>query len=479
MSDPEHSHERHDHGPGCGGHDDTGPIAGSDPGGKSLADALRVSFVLLAIIMAFMVVGFLLTGLQSIESNEVGIVKVFGDVVRTARPGLTYNWPFPIGEIEIVKKDEQRITIRDFWINEPPGEAEKPLSQRRSKSDGLSPGWDGALLTGDRYLLHMRIDCRYAIEDAPAFRRWVRDKYSERLPGSEQPRQVDPKEEMVRSAVCSAAIIAAASGTADGLQATSRTKFARTVEQLANKTLGGATGANDATGLKIRRIVLAETTWPLRARADYQAVLGARHNAKERTDQAAGKAEGILRDAAGQAYMKLVGKPWGSPDEDGETRKKNTPYDLIGEYSKLRSEAHLAADPDQAGRLEAQAQKVLLSIDEVLLSHDLGGQASKLISDAWAQAKETGERVKARLEQYERLWPEYERSPELTIARLWAAVREQVLAAAAEKYYISTGKGKTVIRINRDPKIVADQARDKLVADREAREEKKKKESEH
>ena len=107
MSDPEHSHQQHDHGPGGHDHNDAVPSPGSDPGGKSLSDALRVSFGLLAVIMAFMIIGFLMTGLQSIESNEVGIVKVFGRVVRTAQPGLTYNWPFPIGEIEIVNRQSR------------------------------------------------------------------------------------------------------------------------------------------------------------------------------------------------------------------------------------------------------------------------------------------------------------------------------------------------------------------------------------
>jgi len=466
--------EEHSHGPCCGGHGDHdhGPLPESiDPGGKSLSDALRISFRLLAVIMVFMVIGFLLTGLQSIESNEVGLVKIFGRVVRTARPGLTYNWPFPIGEIETVNTNEQRLTIRDFWINELPDDLEKPLTERRIDSDGLRPGWDGALLTGDRDLVHIKIDCRYAVKDAAdarIFRRWIRDTYREDLPAGLGSRRVDPKEEMIRSAVCSAAIIAAATRTADGLLISERDSFALEVKERANAILAGADGAG-ATGLTIRRILLGDTTWPLRAIEDYDAVLAAKQDANRARDEALGEAERELRAAAGEAYTQLVGKPWGAPDESEKARKEGKHYDLIGQYSSLRSRAGAAADPALARRLEAEAEQVFAKIDGVLLSSELSGQASTAIVMARAFAEKTTQQVEARLNDYERLMPEYTAAPRLTVERLWAAAREQIVSRADEIYYLSKGKGKTVLKINRDPEIAARQRLKKLLADQEAR----------
>ena len=459
------SEEKHTGGLCCSGPGDHGPGPEStDPGSKSLADALRVSFVLLAVIMLFMVVGFALTGLQSIEANEVGIVKVFGREVGTVGAGLTYNWPFPIGEIEIVKTDEQRVTLYDFWINEMPGDLDKPLAQRRAPSEGLRPGWDGALLTGDRYLLHVKIDCRYVVDDPLIFRQQVRDPYGEHMPGLAEPITVDPKEEIVRSAVCSAAIITAATGTADGLQTSDRSAFARDVLKRANKTLSGADGSNKPTGLRIKRLVLADTTWPLRAIADFNAVTGASQAARQRTDAAASEAERMLRQAAGQAYTQLVGDPRGGPDTAEKARKNKKPYDLIGQYSSLRSRADSATDPEQVKTLDAQAEAVFKQIDAVLVSHELTGDASSLITKARAQGSRTKQRIEARLNLYKRLLPEYKRAPRLTIERLWASAREEILAAAAEKYYISAGKGKTVLKINRDPETLAQQVRKKLEA---------------
>ena len=467
--------ERTDRPCGCGGagHDHRGghALTASDPGSKSLADALRVSFMLLAAIMVFMVAGFLLTGLQSIESNEVGIVKVFGKVVRTAGPGLTYNWPFPIGQIETVKTDEQHLTIRDFWMNEAPDEVAKRLSQRRSPGEGLRPGWDGALLTGDRYLIHVKIDCQYAVADAKAFRRWVRDAYTERLPYDNHTREIDPKVELMRSAVCSAAIMTAATATADGLQTGGASEFQRDAMLRANRILlgedpGGAPSPRpgDSTGLRIRSLLVTQITWPLRAREDYLAVQAAAHAAGERKNRARSEAERILRAAAGTAYEKLVGRPWGTPGQDGPDGKAKQPYDLIGQYTALRAEARNASDQGEAARLEARAEKVLKQIDEVLLTGGIQGDASQIMEQASTYKTRIEQRVEARANEFERLLPEYEKAPEFTVARLWAEAREEILAAAVEKYYISTAKGLTVLKINRDPAMAKSELRRKLEA---------------
>ena len=72
--------------------DSGGTIQGEmDPATKSLADALRVSFRVLTVIMVFVVIAFLLTGLKSIEAQEVAVKKVFGKIVGTAEQGLAYT----------------------------------------------------------------------------------------------------------------------------------------------------------------------------------------------------------------------------------------------------------------------------------------------------------------------------------------------------------------------------------------------------
>ena len=77
----DHSHDDHDHDHA----DDNAPIR--DPAQKSLADALRVSFRVLSIVMIFVVIAYLLTGVQTVKPQEIGILKRFGRQVGLAQEG--------------------------------------------------------------------------------------------------------------------------------------------------------------------------------------------------------------------------------------------------------------------------------------------------------------------------------------------------------------------------------------------------------
>jgi modulator of FtsH protease HflK len=412
------------------------PVQEVDPAASSLAEALRVSFRLLTVIMVGMVFLFLSTGLKAIKPNEAGVVKVFGRYVRTARPGLTYNWPFPVGKIEIVQTDEKSLTLEDFWMHETARDKTiQDLSKRSSASAGLRPGWDGALLTGDRYLLHQKIDCTYHVSDPKAFRQFVGDAYIVRWPGSIQGQRIDPAEDAVRSVLCSEAIRSVATKTADDLMRSGRDRFAADVMRSANVRL-----AEMETGLEVRQVRLPSATWPLQARGAYEAAQQASKRAEERRSRARSTAEGILRATAGEQYVDLVGHPWGTREALDAT-ERTASYDLIGDYARAR-------DENDAER----AEEILRRIDEVLLASS--GDVQTIISEARAYETDVTQRVLARVVQFEQLLPKYRQAPKFFMERLWAAARDEILNAPGnEKYYIAQGDGKTVLRISRDPDI--------------------------
>lgn len=416
--------------------------APTDAAGRSLAEALNLSFRLLTLIMIFMVVAFLWTGLKGIKSDELGIVKVFGRKARIAKPGFTYNWPFPIGEIEIVENVKHKFVLDDFWMHETAEDrTKKTLRERGARGEGLRPGWDGALLTGDRFLLHMRIECTYQVSDPAALRQQVRGKYTVKYPGMEAPVEIDPKQEFVRSAICSAAIKGAATLTADGLQTTDRKKFAHNVRRLANATLKAMN-----TGLEIKEVQLPGATWPKKALAAYEAAQKARANADGLKSAARSKAENTLRHAAGESYIALVGRPW-----ETKPAGQSGNYDLIGKYTATRA----------AGDEEAAA-KVLLQIDEVLVNR-VKGKAATIIAEARTYETRVRQRVEAMALEFERLLPEFRRSPKFTIDRLWAETRDAVISGEnVEKHYLVMGRGKTILKINRDPEIIRKLTRDEI-----------------
>ncbi|MFW6062081.1 MAG: hypothetical protein ACOC93_04660, partial [Planctomycetota bacterium] len=155
--------DHHDHEP------DLDAQQSQDPAGQSLANALRVSFRLLSVIMVLVVLAFFGTGVENVEEGQVGLKKVFGRVTGEVSPGLRLNWPFPIGEIELISTKQKTLAIDEFWMHETPEMASvTSLSEkaRKVREDGLRPGWDGALLTGDRNLYHVKLACSYQVGNA-------------------------------------------------------------------------------------------------------------------------------------------------------------------------------------------------------------------------------------------------------------------------------------------------------------------------
>jgi len=218
----EHSHEHdHDH-----EHDDNHPpLDGrTDQAAASLAGALHASFRLLTVIMVLVGVAFLLTGFKSIQPNQKGVKKLFGRIIGTSGEGLAYVWPFPVGEIEVVKTQALNLKIDDFWMFEKPEDVGKPLNARQTDSEGLRPGMDGAALTGDQNLLHFRLTCNYFIDNPVHYVSNAGDA-----------------EELLRAVICQATIHAAAHRTGDGLIREPAEAFQEEIQRLAQEKLDAIT----------------------------------------------------------------------------------------------------------------------------------------------------------------------------------------------------------------------------------------------
>jgi len=432
----------------------------SDPAGQSLADALRVSFRLLTLIMIGVVIAFLLTGIKTIEPNQVGIMTRFGKVVGLARQGLAYTWPYPVGDIEKINVEEQKVDIDDFWIFETPQEKLKPLSERTISSRGLNPIRENALLTGDHNLLHVRLTCKYTTADPLAYRQNV---------GKLDAGQ-DDLNAVIRSAAVKSAIIAAAHYTADGLQRTDRDRFASEVR-------GGAQDELDRLqcGIQLTQVLLTEATWPLRAMMVYTEAQNAVTEAEQRRNRARAEAENILNAAAGPAYKLLVGDPtrihtMQGTDQAGQGLSQEdqvvADFGLIGLYRLQRDRAAQTGD-------FAPAEATLRRVDDLLMSSAVGGQASQIILEARGDSTRTVEQVKGRAQRFGELLSEFEKAPQLMLERLWAQARDEVLSAPqVEKFYLTMGPQKTVVQINRSPEVVRQMQQEEARLAAEARKQK-------
>lgn len=470
SSDSQHEPDRQAPSPGAA-EAAAAPPPPTDPAQQSLADALRISFRILSFIMIIVVAAYLLTGVKFVKPQQIAILKVFGKQVGTAGEGLTYNWPFPIGEIELVSTREQDLVIEDFWMHETAEDKTKTLLERRTSQQGLRPGWDGALLTGDRNLLHLRLVCTYSIREPVSYRKHIRDgdlKEMQRL------------KEAVRSAVCRAAIRDAALRTADGIQRTEKAAFQADVRKLAQAELNALLETPEAgrEGVRISQVLVENPSWPLRA---YPAFIAAQQASNEKDKRiSAARAEGaeLLNTACGpENVRKLVGDVLGGPKARAGTASgpaaasapattkpgsQAEPEDLIGRY----------ADARRAARTE-QAKAILKQIDEVLLGADTTGEASGLLEEARADRTGIAQDARRRAERFQKLVAEYRRAPQFLLVRHWARVLDEVLnAPTVEKFYLTFSRGKTIVRINSDPRVAKQIEREMLKKRKEETKEK-------
>ena len=302
MTEHDHEHE-HDHGHHHHGHGH-GPepvvldsAVPQDAAAASLARALRMCFRFLTVILVGVIIAFAFTGLTTVNSDEQGVVTIFGRQAAVVGPGLHWTWPYPIGDTRKVSMAKQSLAVNFWpWLSEEDelkaskGDYSKILWMEK----GLRPGIDGALLTGDEYLFHAKLQVMCEVEDPAAYMSGM----------------IDPKE-AVRTAVSSAAIRAAARRTAEGLTLGQEQTLFLTQVQADSQEILKKLGA----GVRITAVTLADWKWPLRAQPDYLAAQTAGALRSKAVEGAVKEAKAIVGQAAGDASSrKLVGDPWREPD---------------------------------------------------------------------------------------------------------------------------------------------------------------------
>jgi modulator of FtsH protease HflK len=433
---PSHDHDHgHDHGhahPRSHGEPEPASALPQDAASENLARALRLAFMALSAIMALVLVLFAFSGMTTIQAGQKGIVTIFGRKVAVVEPGLHYTWPFPVGQIEPVDVRKQVLTIDRFWMGETPQDRLKiDLSTRTPSSGGLRPGWDGALLTGDAYLVHLKLECDYEVEDVFAFRS-----------GLEDPR------DGIEAAVCRAAIQAAARRTAEGLVLDDEDQrlFAQDVQISANDALHRMQAGVRVSQIRLGGQAGGKPTWPLRVLSDARAAQMAAQQERDARQRAVQEATALLSDAVGPEFRRLVGEPWEEPRGALSPGADPNDYDLIGQYERVRGEAN--GSP-------RRAEEILARIDERLLSLSAQGQVTAILSAASTYRDARRGAVIARAGTLQKLLANYDQSPDFFLQRFWMEAKQEMLQSpGVVKWFITPGEGKTLLQINTPPEIL-------------------------
>ena len=128
-----------------------------DAAGRSLSDALRISFAILKVIMVILIVAFLASGFKSVGSDEKALVLRFGKIQGVGQeailgPGAHWTFPYPIDEVVRIPVEKNiNLAINTFWYKETRDDILGPgVKPRNYVPDQLDPVQEGYCLTGSQ-----------------------------------------------------------------------------------------------------------------------------------------------------------------------------------------------------------------------------------------------------------------------------------------------------------------------------------------
>ena len=389
-----------------------------DPAQQSLADALRLSFGILKIVMIVLAVFFLGSGLFTVDQKQAALVLRFGRPIGGVAnpvvygPGLHVALPYPIDRTIKIDLAKESLLIESFFFNVPDSQKNRSIDQMASRSGGLQPGVDGMLLSADLNVLHAKWNVEYRVVDPVAY---IRNVYVPVGAGSVE--QEEYRGELVRSAVQNACVRTVAAFRADDILFGSKIdEVQRLIKDQAQRNLDRM-----GAGIAIDQLLVREPMPPLQVRDAFLSVLTADQEKQERIEQAIKQSNTILNSAAGVAYEQLL--------------------PLIDDYETARRLDQL----DRAEQLRGQIEESLLT--------KVGGGAARLILEARTYYTETVQSIQATVSKFEKLLPEYRRNPEVALIEIWSDTKREVLGGDVEKVYLPAGAKEIRVQMGRNPAV--------------------------
>lgn len=415
-------------------------IASMEAANRSLADALRITYRLIQLVMVALVVMFLFSGFQQVNQSESGIRIEFGKVkADQLEPGFQFSLPYPLGEIIKVEKGNRAVEVDDtFWPAMSPEQRRKPLSESGVNADSLDPTKDGSLLTADSNIAHAQFTVVY-LRSKPA-------EFVKNLSGEEF------ETPLVQASVQRAAVHVAASVTIDellkpGAGAGGENSVESRVRALAQQLLDQV-----HSGLEIQQVSLRSVTPPMYVRRDFNQVQIAQSNAGKAREQALGDRAKLLNEGAGTASDVLL--------------------DLIDAY-----EAAIELND------EKKAEGLLGEIDRVLLgeadgvnvavngmtyaSVRLSGEVARMISDAQQYRSTVVQRAQRQAEMFRAKLKSFRANPAVFLTGALADGLNAFLAHpnVEQVFWLSPSTDVLDLRLSPDPAVAREKEKQKYEMD--------------
>ncbi len=387
------------------------PAGELDTGSKSLADALRISFFVLKIVMVVLLILFFSSGVFTVGPDERAMVLRFGRICgdtsekRILMPGLHWVVPYPIEEVVKFpgKNTVQRVAVDAFWYDE----------MRQVAPGSLNPVIDGYCITrndtvadlkadDDYNIIHSKWLLTYKISDCELF---FKNVYVKPAPAGRNYLDVIPAsvEPYLKSLACDAIVATMVQFSVDEA-IKSDAQISREAQKLLQRKLDAL-----ESGIEVDSMQITQITWPRQVDNAFVASIKASNEADKIVREARGYAESKINEAGGPEIIKALAEP---------------------NITEQQLENYLA---------------------------NSSGQVRQTISDAKAYRTKVIESAKANADYLAKLLPEYRKRPKLVLERIYQEAMEEILSNTQETIITqsSSGAKSTEFRvmINRDPTL--------------------------
>ncbi|HIJ71435.1 MAG TPA: hypothetical protein HPP87_08750 [Planctomycetes bacterium] len=391
-----------------------------DAASKSLADALRISFAILKLIMITLIILFFASGIFRVQPDEQALVLRLGKIrgigqTRLLGPGLHWAFPEPIDEIvRIVTKKKRTVQIDSFWYFE--REQDKLKGKKPRRGGTLNPLRDGYCLTrndsvigsgeNDYNIVHAKWELTYTIDRPELFFKNI--YYQAPAPGQDFLDVVSETLDPLLKSMAADAIVTTMVNYSIDEAIISESRIPNEVSSLLQAGLERINSGVKVTSMQISERI----TWPLQVDSAFQASNKASQESQRLVTEARAYAEKILNEVGGRDAEEI---------------------------------------------LVALKDETITSRTKDALFSRLTGACQEKISLARAYRTKTVEAAKANAEYLHKLLPEYKKRPRLVLQRLYQDSIEKVLNNADEKVFLqpsaSVRPKELRVLINRDPTI--------------------------
>jgi len=393
-----------------------------DPAQKSLADALRITYRIIQLVMIVLLALFVLSGFETVGEGERGVSLTFGAIKQSdLRPGQQFHMPYPVGELVTVHTGSNEVRIdRDFY----PGRraVQQPTIRRQRQ---LKPGEDGSLLTGDGSVVHAQWSAVYSVREDGV------SDYVQRL-------QPDDAARMVRAAVKRGAVRVVASLTVDEFlkQSASENAFVgeaaieTRVRDVAQRTLDAV-----ESGVTVERVTLDDRSPPGFVKEIFDEVSRQTSEAAKAREDAQRYAREQLNAVAGAAAQDLV--------------------DLIDEFERQTDAGDDPAAEETLARIDAILNGEPIEVPGAP-ARVVSGEVTQIISQAERYRTDVVTRAQAAADRFTAKLALYRDNPAVFVATEWTAAYERFIERSEVQVFAMPPGASMELLINRDPDISRD-----------------------